>query len=155
MTDAAALDLLERIISGRATMGDGLNDEELTLLLRQEALPSEAGFTFVSLCDGCATFRVPAQDPADWYPERGWIAPKKEALARAIAQKCGCSLTEPPDEHLLGSGIHHHLEMSRQGQVVVIAHPHYLKVRLFDVWTKRRLSLLPDILEQLAALYRM
>ncbi|MGD1018266.1 MAG: hypothetical protein ABSA12_02995 [Verrucomicrobiia bacterium] len=155
MTDATALNLLERISSVRTTMGDGLNDEELTLLMRQDALPSEAGFTFVALCDGWATFRVPTQDPANWYPESGRIALKKEALAKAIAQKCGYSLEEPPDERLLGSLVHHHLEMSRQGQVVVIAHPRYLKVRLFDTWTKRRLSLPPDIMEQLATLYRM
>jgi len=155
MTDATALNLLEKVSSVRATMGDGLNDEELTLLMRQEALPSEAGFTFVALCDGWATFRVPPQDPANWYPEKGWIAPKKEVFAKAIAQKCGYSLGEPPDERHLGSVAHHHLEMSRQGQVVVIAHPRYLKVRLFDAWTKRQLSLPPDILEQLATLYRM
>jgi hypothetical protein len=159
MTDAATPNLLERIISLRVTVGDGLNDEELTLLLRQEALPSEAGFTFVSLFDGCATFSVPPQNPANWYPEKGWIAPEKEALAKVIAQRCGYSLGEPPDGgsafKLLGCEPHHHLQMGYQEQVAVIAHPSYLKVRLFDAWSKRPLSLPPSLFEWLANLYRM
>ena len=92
MTDPTAPNLLGRIISFRTSVGDGLNDEELTRLLRQEALPSEEGFTFVSLCGGFATFSVPPQDPAKWYPEKGWITLEKEAITRAIAKKCGFSL---------------------------------------------------------------
>jgi len=138
-------------------VGDGLNDDELTRLLHQEALPSEEGFTFVSLCGGCATFSVPPQDPARWYPEKGWIAPEKEAIATAIAKKCGLSVFEPPDERFTfrppGSEAHHHLEMGYQTEAIVIAHPSYLKIRLFGFAEKRPLPLPGNLLEQLAALY--
>jgi hypothetical protein len=159
MTDPAIPNILDNIISLRGAVGEGLNDEELTFLLRQQALPSEAGFTFVSLFDGCATFNVPPQNPANWYPEKGWIAPEKESLAKAIAQRCGYSLGEPPDGRssafkLQGCEPRHHLQMSCQDQVAVIAHPSYLKVRLFDAWTKRPISVPPNILERLANLYR-
>jgi hypothetical protein len=43
MTDPTAPNLLGGIISLRTSVGDGLNDEELTRLLCQEALPSEDG----------------------------------------------------------------------------------------------------------------
>jgi len=157
MPDPTAPNLLGRIISFRTGVGDGLNDEELTRLLLQEALPSEEGFTFVSLCEACATFNVPPQDPAKWYPEKGWIAPEKEAIARAIAKKCGLSLCEPPDERFtfrsLESEAHHHLEMGYQSEAIVIAHPLYLKIRLFGFANKRPLPLPRNLLEQLAALY--
>lgn len=157
MTDPIAPSLLGRIISFRANVGDGLNDEELTALLRQEALPSEDGFTFVSLCEGCVTFSVPPQDPGKWYPENGWIAPGKETIARAIAGRCGLLLCEPPDEQFTftaaGAEVHHRLEMGYQSETIVIAHLRYLKIRLFDVATKQPLPLPDDLFERLATLY--
>jgi hypothetical protein len=157
MTDPTTPNLLGRIISLRTTVGDGLNDEELTALLRQEVLPVEDGFTFVSLCDGYATFDVPPQDPTKWYPENGWITPEKEANARAIAEKLGFMLCEPPDDGLTyrppGSEVHHHLEMGHQRESIVIAHPRYLKIRLFDIVTKQPLPLPGNLLERLATLY--
>jgi hypothetical protein len=157
MTESTAPDLLEGIISLRANVGDGLTDDELTRLLLHEALPSECGFTFVSLSDGCATFRVPPQDPANWYPEKGWIAPEKESLAKVIAGGCGLSLYKPPDEHFSykppGTEPHHHLEMGTQSVSIVFAHPRYLKIRLFDLATSRPLALPRDLLERLAPLY--
>jgi hypothetical protein len=153
--------LLEKILSLRATVGDGLNDEELTRLLRQEALPSEGGFTFVSLCEGWATFSVPPQESNKWYPERGWIAPEKEAIARALAGKCAFTLCEPPDVSSTfkspesgSSEVHHHLEMECRSEAVVIAHLRYLKIRLFGFTAGRPPVLRRDLLEQLAALYR-
>ncbi len=157
MIEPTAPHLLRRIISLRTTVGNGLNDEELTRLLRQEDLPSEDGFTFVSLSEGCATFSVPPQDPAKWYPEKGWIAPNKEAIARAIAENCGLSLHEPPDEQFTftpsGAEVHHHLEMGYQMETIVIAHPRYLKIRLFGFSGNRPLPLPRNLLERLAALY--
>jgi len=157
MIDPTAPNLLERIISLRATVGDCLSDDELTRLLREEDLPSEDGFTFVSLCQGYATFRVAPQNLVRWYPERGWIAPAKEAIARSIAEKCGFALFEPPDEKFpfgpADSEGYHHLEMARDSETIVIAHPRYLKIRLFNPETRRPLSLPADLLEQLAALY--
>ncbi len=158
MTEQMTSSLLQRIIFTRKTVGDNLRDEKVTHLLHQEGLPSENGFTFVSVCEGCVTFGVPPQDLVNWYSDNGGIAPKKEALAKAIAQKCACSLTEPLDERSAnshGAEAHHHLELSRAGQVVVIVHPRYMKIRLFDSWIKRALALPADSLEQLATLYQM
>jgi hypothetical protein len=152
--------LLWKIVSFRANVGEGLNDEELTGLLNQESLPSEDGFTFVSLSEGCATFSVPRQEAAKWYRENGWVTPEKENIARVIAKKCGLMLYEPPDESIpsqapeLGlSRMVHHLELTDDSETVVVAHPHYLKIRLFGLVDNRPLHLRGDILEQLAALY--
>jgi hypothetical protein len=153
--------LLERIISFRTRVGDGLNDEEVTRLLLQQALPPEAGFAFVSLCEGCATFSVPPQDPENWYPEKGWVAPEKEAVARSIAAICGYALYEPPDtsstfraSESSSTLVHHHLELTSQSESIVIAHPNYLKIRLFAYGAKRPLPLRPDLMQLLTGLYQ-
>ena len=71
--------LLDAIKSFKSSVGDDLNDDELTrLLLISAALPTEAGFAFVSYCDRNVTMSVPKQDLADWYPDKGWISPAKE-----------------------------------------------------------------------------
>src|SRR5512137_343436 len=90
--------LLDTIKAIRASVGDGLNDDELTRLLRQATLLTEAGFGFLSISAGVVTLSVPHQDLASWHPEKGWIVPEKERIARAIAEKHGLSLSEPPDE---------------------------------------------------------
>jgi hypothetical protein len=169
MNTAIAPKLLSRIVSLRKIVGDGLSDEELTCLLREEALLAEDGFTFVSLSDGCGTFSVPPQDLAKWYCKNGLITPEKEATARVIAEKCGLSLYEPPDECRPGqypeigpSRMVHHLQLTNDLETIAVAHPHYLKIRLFASAEKRPFSLredirplhLPtDLLGQLAALY--
>jgi hypothetical protein len=161
--------LLEGILAFRATVGDGLSDDELTRLLRQTTLLSEAGFGFISFSGGVVTLSVPPQEPARWYPENAWIAPEKERMARAIAEKHGLSFFEPPDQSApFLSALHaaspsrHHLEFTNRREVVVIAHPHYLKVRLFGVSPDRRyirdaqgpLAYSPDLLKDLSVLYR-
>jgi hypothetical protein len=162
--------LLEAIKTLRASVGDGLNDDEFTRLLRQSALPTEAGFDFLSYSDGCVTLTVPRQDPADWYPEEGWIRPAKEEIARAIAEKHGLTLCEPPDQssNFLFPAAdppfesRHHLELINQVETVVVAHPQYLKVRVYGaasvaryLWSAQApLSLGPELLADLAALYR-
>ncbi|MFA6561438.1 MAG: hypothetical protein WCV00_05970 [Verrucomicrobiia bacterium] len=147
--------LLGRIRAILESVGDGLNDIELTRLLLQATLPTEKGFAFLSFADGCVTLTVPQQDLANWYPNKGWIAPEKEAIGKAIAEKCGFSLYEPPDA-VVGfdaSGVRHHLSMSNLAETIVIAHSRYLKIRLFDTKANRPLPLPENILEQLAALY--
>src|SRR5690242_5536056 len=88
--------LLETILAVRSDVGEGLSDDELTLLLRS-ALLTEAGFSFLSFSRGLVTLKVPEQDPTSWYPEQGWIAPEKEMTARAIAEKYELSFYEPVD----------------------------------------------------------
>ena len=78
--------LLETILAIRSSIGDGLSDDELTRLLRTTLL-SEAGFSFLSFSRGLVTLTVPEQDQTSWYPEQGWLAPAKEKVARAIAEK--------------------------------------------------------------------
>jgi len=160
--------LLETIISARTSVGEGLNEDELTRLLRQTALLAEAGFAFVSFSGGVVTLSVPQQDLANWYPEKGWIVPEKERVARAVAEKYDLLVGEPPDETsgflFPGSGarnVHHHLELRNRWETVIVAHPTYLKVRVFSATRENRatgdakkpLLLGPDLLHDLSALY--
>lgn len=159
--------LLETILAIRSSVGEGLNDDELTRLLRTSLL-SEAGFGFLSFSKGLVTLTVPEQDLANWYPEQGWIVPQKEKVARAIAKKYELSLYEPVDTTTsfwhppTGPQVaRHHIEMANRWQAVVVAHPHYLKVRALGKSEHHRynweelcpLMLGPEILQDLSALY--
>ena len=131
------LQLLDRIRAARATIGDGLNDVEFTMFLQQRALPAEHGFSFLCFADGSVTLSVPPQNLETWYPENGWIKPEKEQIAKRIAARHGISFCEPPD-HTPQYGrsgcskVHHHIEMTDGGESTVVAHPQYLKIRLFE-----------------------
>jgi hypothetical protein len=161
--------LLQTIEATQANVGAGLSDDEFTRLLRQTGVPGEAGFAFLSFSDGVVMLSVPEQDLANWYPEEGWIVAEKEGIARVIAEKHGLSLGEPPDEasgfqsaRSCSANIHHHLELNHGLETIVVAHPGYLKVRLFGstgasrylARAKRPLVLGPDLLEDLWALYQ-
>src|SRR5260370_16177121 len=89
--------LLETLLAIQSSIGDGLSDDELTRLLRTTLL-SEAGFSFLSFSRGLVTLTVPEQDLTSWYPEQGWLAPAKEKVARAIAEKYELSIYEPLDK---------------------------------------------------------
>ena len=161
--------LLDAIRAARESVGEGLNDDELTrLLLLDTELPTEAGFTFLSFSGGVVTLNVPQQDLAKWYPEKGWITPEKERVARAIAEKYQLALGEPPD--LVSSyrfpnseqaTVHHHLELANRRETVVIAHPKYLKVRIyrdaadgvFGIGARKPFELGPELLQDLSGLY--
>lgn len=160
--------LLDAIRSFHASVGGCLNEDELTWLLRAEQLPAEEGFTFLGLSDGCATFSVPKQDPSTWYRERGWLSAQKEAIGKSIGQKYGLHLYEPPDASSTfrfpvsdSLEIHHHLALGNAWETLIIAHPRYLKIRLFCSETSsRHLSdatleelLGPSVLRDVAALY--
>ena len=133
--------------------------------MRQSELPIESGFAFLSYSDRLVTLTVPKQQPTDWYPKKGWLLAAKEKIARAIADKYALSVCEPPD--MLYPGIdmpnpHHHVELSNGREAVIIAHPDYLKIRLFVATSRTRnvriaqkpLLLGPDLLPDLSALYR-
>src|SRR5258708_20178715 len=95
-----ATHLLDAIKLFKSSVGDDLNDDELTrLLLISAALPAEAGFAFVSYCERNVTMSVPKQDLADWYPEKGWISQPQEKAAQAIPKKYELTLSEPPHAH--------------------------------------------------------
>ncbi len=158
--------LLETINEIRATVGEQLTDEELTQLLWQSALPSEAGFTFLVFSNGYATLSVPQQDSVDWYSRQGRITPEKRKIARAISEKYELSLLEPVDvtSSIYPSGIpmaHHYLEFADGQWIVVVVHPWYLKVRLFGIFPDSQHTgeesspLLPgsDLLRDLSKLY--
>jgi hypothetical protein len=157
--------LLERISAIRAEVGDRLNDEEFTRLLRETELPIESGFAFLSYCDRFVTLNVPQQDLANWYQEKGRILLAKEKIARAIADKCGLTVCEPPDMFhrcLNSPNLHHHLELNNRQETILIIHPRFLKIRLFvatslthDAQTAQRpLDLGPNLLEDLSTLYK-
>lgn len=160
--------LLETILAIRSGIGDGLADNELTRLLRETTLLSEAGFGFLCFSEGFVALSVPEQDLASWYPKEGWIAPEKEKLAKTIAEKHGLSLFEPIDTVISAyfspgqtPATRHHLEFNDRRQTVVVAHPRYLKIRLFGLSENHRYSserlcplpLGPDLLKDLSALY--
>lgn len=169
MTPKSGARLLDSINAIWASVGDGLNEDELTRLLQRKALPVEAGFVFLSLSHEFLTLSVPPQDFAKWYPEQGWITAEKEKIARAIAEKYGLSVYEPVDvftnywqSQADLSAAHHHLEFSDRWQTVIIAHPHYLKVRLSGESSAHRyvgephcpLTFESNLLTDLSALYR-
>lgn len=162
---ASGAHLLDAIKSIKASVGDGLNDFEFTRFLQNTALPIEEGFTFLCYSDKFLTFSVPAQDLANWHPETGWINPQKELIARAIAKKYDLTLCEPPDAlHSYADfpNHHHHLEFVDRRETVITAHPEYLKLRLFSGMfgsnysqsEQRPLSISPDLLKELSALYK-
>jgi hypothetical protein len=159
--------LLETILAIRSSVGEGLSDDELTRLLWTTLL-SEAGFGFLSFSKGLVTLTVPEQDLARWYPEQGWIAPEKENVAGAIAEKYELSLHEPADAstsywHPVKGPqlVHHHIELNDRRQTVIVAHPQYLKVRVLGRSGRYRhdweahcpVVLGPEILQDLSALY--
>ena len=163
----SSLHLLDFIRATRESVGEGLNDDELTrLLLLSTELPTEAGFKFLSFSGGVVTLSVPQQDLARWYLDGGWIAPEKVKTAKAIAQRYELSLFEPPDlvslRYLDPHSVHHHLELATRQETVVVAHPKYLKVRVcravadgvFTMQARKQLALGPELLPDLSALYR-
>lgn len=161
--------LLDRVRAIRASVGDSLNEIEFTQLVKRLTLPAEAGFEFLNFSGGFVLLAVPQQDPANWYPEQGWIVAEKEQIARKIADKHELSFCEPPDTtpSSLFPGteppeLHHHLELNNRWETVVVAHPYYLKVRLFGATSailyartaQSPLNLRAELLHDLSALYR-
>jgi hypothetical protein len=161
-----AVHLLDAIKAFKSSVGDDLNDAELTrLLLRTAALPPEAGFEFVSYCDRNITFSVPKQDLTNWYPDTGWISQPKEKAAQAIAKKYELTLCQPPDAQYVCLDCpnpHHHFEFSNKRETIILVHPLYMKVRLFLIMDSTRsakaalrsLPLCPNLLCDLSALYQ-
>ena len=156
--------LLDNIRAIKTSVGDGLNDDEFTRLLQKTVLPTEAGFIFLSYSDRCLALSVPRQDPADWYLQNGWITAEKEKIARMIAEKYKLSLSEPPDARhacVETPQPHHHLELCNKWETIVVAHPQFLKIRLFTLAdaarygrsAQRPLALGPELLNDLASLY--
>ena len=161
--------MLDRILSFRTCVGDGLSDNEFTWLMHQNPPEPEAGFTFLGFCGGAVTLGVPQQEVSDWYPTSKWISPEKEKIARGIADKYGLTLHEPPDTisgyqdpYTGAHQIHHHIELGSHKETIIIAHPRYLKIRLYvgnsavlcARATRNPQLLEPGLLSDLAALYQ-
>jgi len=150
--------LLEIIRTIRARVGDGLEDEEFAFFLQRRNLPEDSGFTFMCYHDGCVTLAVPPQDGTSWQ-QSGWIAPAKEIIGVELAQKHGLILSAPPDAPptFISSGAweyHHHLRLSNRKETLIIAHPEFLKIRLYDTGTNLDIPLAPELLKELSALYK-
>jgi hypothetical protein len=159
--------LLGAIKSIWASVGNVLNDYELTCFLQKSALPSAAGFGFLSFSCGYVTLTVPGQDPENWYAAKGWITPRKANIAKNLAKKYGLLLYEPFDDslvlypELVSPVTHHHLALSDQRQTVIVAHPLFLKICLYGsppahVYRQNQrlpLQLGPDLLQDISPLY--
>ncbi len=162
--------LLEAIKCFRTCVGEGLNDDEFTHFLLKAALPAESGFEFLAFSHQSVTLSVPKQDAGTWYRDKGWVTEEKEKRARQIAEKYGLSLYQPPDavgsHHVTpqDDSAHpcHHLEMSFNREILIVIHPHYLKIRLFHAagstqhgWSAHRSPHLgPSLLNDLSDLYK-
>jgi len=159
--------LLGAIKSIWASVGNVLNDYELSCFLQKMALPSEAGFAFLSFSSGYVTLTVPRQNLENWYAAKGWITPQKEKIAKNIAKKYGLLLYEPFDDSLVlypevvSPVTHHHLALSDERQSVIVAHPLFLKICLYGsppgyVYSPNQrlpLPLGPNLLKDISPLY--
>lgn len=153
-----AYDLLESIKYIREIVGDGLQDEEFNAFVTQKKLRPEAGFGFLCFHNGCVTFSVPRQDDRAWHPVTGWICHRKEELAEGFGKKHKLSVSEPPDTSLLfqlpnNAWMHHHFRFYDRRETIVIAHPEFLKIRLYDSDKQLPLPRKPGFLADLSALY--
>ena len=148
--------LLETIRASRERVWNGLTDEEFNFFIHEQTLPSECGFAFLCFHDGWVTLSVPGQDGESWHPKTRWVPAFKEAMAADIAQKHGLYLAEPPDKPTLipAPGAAHHLRLYNDMETIVIAHPEFLKIRLYSSITHRDIPLAPDLLHDLSALYQ-
>jgi hypothetical protein len=152
-------DLLETVKYNRAMAGDTLEDDEFSFLMLQKRLPAEADFKFLCFHNGCVTVSVPVQDDECWHPAQGWISFEKEKVAALVAKKYKLMVSEPPDAALrslvpYGMAIRHHLQLWNRKETIVIAHPEFLKVRLYASDTGLVFPPMPGLLKDLAALYR-
>lgn len=161
--------LLGAIKSIWASVGNVLNDYELTCFLQRSALPSEAGFGFLSFSCGYVTLTVPRQNPENWYTTKGWITLRKEGIAKDLAKKYGLLFYEPFDDslalypELVSPVTHHHLALADQRQTVILAHPLFPKICLYGspadhVYRhnqRRPLQLGPDLLHDISPLYQI
>lgn len=155
--------LLDAINSIWTSVGDALNDNDLTHFLAAAGLPAEAGFTFLSYSDGCVILAVPKQNPDDWCSETGAIAVAKEKIAGDIAKKYGLLLCEPIDgpPTFQPQSVRRHLALANSRQTVVVVHPLFLKITLLGrslehVYGKEPqfpLRLGPDLLKDISLLY--
>lgn len=157
--------LVRNSLQLRSSVGDGLNDAEFTQLLLSQVTEDGEGFKILCFSEGSLTLSVPPQRLDSWYPGGAALAPEKEEIAKGIAEKFGLGECEPPDRLnyiLPPPGAHHHIELTNRCETVAVAHPLYLKVRLFNgssgqrvLWSSRSpLPPLGELMKELARLYQ-
>lgn len=152
--------LLDRFKTLRASFGGSLNDDELTRLVR-DMVPAECGFSFLGYSTGFVLLGVPHAKSDGWPNER-----ENEQIARDIAQKHGLHLCElgeiSPSLNPDGATqVCQRFELSDGRRTVIVAHPQYLKLRLFVNSPHQRysweplcpLTFSPDLLQDLSLLY--
>ena len=142
--------LLQRIRQIRESVGTTVNDAELTALINGTDDVFEAGFRFLTFCDGWALFDVPKQDTSRWYREDGWLTEEKEQILSIITERLGLKMVEPPDCTKMDlSNTHHHFELYYRIRKVITIHPKFLKILVPDI------PIIPErgLLGQLSLLY--
>lgn len=130
---------LDELLQLKASVGDGLNDQEFTRLAFATLPDPAAEFSFISFSNSFVTFAVPPQRTEAWCATHRWIAEEKEELARQIGAEFGLMVCEPPDQlsYIISPrDAHHHLEFASLTETMAVAHPKYLKLRLFSQTTK-------------------
>jgi hypothetical protein len=153
---------LDQLLQLKSSVGDGLNDHEFTRLALATLPAALTGFSFLCFSDLFVTLAVPPQNLEKWCAPPRWIAEGKEELARKIAEDFHLMVCEPPDQLsyiIAPRDAHHHLEFVTLSETVAVAHPLYIKLRLFSQTTKcfnRSREVLPPIVplfREIAQLY--
>ena len=151
--------LLATVRCIKSRMGDALGDEEFTFFLLKQDLPTQEGFKFLCFHDRCITLEVPAQDASSWHQGSEWISREKENIATELARRHGLFLSEPPDASAAfvtsdPCAPGHHLQFWNRLETIIVAHPEFLKIRLYATGKNLPLRLDPDLLKDLSALYK-
>jgi hypothetical protein len=127
--------VIEQTIELRRSVGDSLTDAQFTEIAARILPRQSGGFAFGCYSDGCIILNVPKQDLGKWYSAGRWISAAKEEVARRIAERFELALCEPPDRRdyiIPPASAHHHVELIKGSESMVVAHPLFLKIRVFS-----------------------
>ncbi len=146
------IDVLAKVRGLQNEIGEGVDEAVLTDLLRAEGGLDAHGFRFLRISRGFAVFEVPKQNERNWYREGGWPAVAKERIGRRIAAKHHLEVHEPPDLDtalVYGEYRRHCIVLDNSQDILVVAHPRYLKIRI----SRQQAILGPTLMEDLHFLY--
>jgi hypothetical protein len=146
------IDVLEKVRGLQDEIGEGVDEAVLTDLLRSEGGLTAHGFRFLRISGEFAVFEVPKQNARNWYREGGWPAAEKERIAGRIAAKHHLEVHEPPDldtASVYGEYRRHCIVLDNSRDILVVAHPRYLKIRI----SRNQAILGPTLMEDLHSLY--
>jgi hypothetical protein len=134
---AMRLRLLDQIRSFRHEIGDGLNDDEITRLIRRASLDEDSEFEFLSYSSGFVTLCSREKCIGRRISNEMWVSPKRMECAVNIAAKYGLEVYEPlnvDNTFTVFGGSQtrqRHFEFAFRQETIAIAHSVYIKVLLY------------------------